>query len=85
MLRLLMKLMHENVRRRWNVAKFIKREIDTRQVMTSVKYTTDCMRKVRADDGTVSVKRWVEERLAGANLQLVKSVGAVFHNGGRIA
>ena len=61
-------------------------EIDTRQVMTTVTYTTDCMRKVIDEEtNKPTVKRWVEERLAGANLQLVKSMGAVFHNGGRIA
>ena len=61
-------------------------EIQTRQVMTRTSYTTDCFRKVTdPESGVVSVKRWVEERLAGANLQLVESMNAVFHNGARIA
>jgi len=68
------------------MSRFIAREIDTRQAMTRVSYTTDCFRKVvDKDTGVTVVKRWVEERVAGANLQVVKSMNAVFHNGARIA
>ena len=60
--------------------------VDTKQVMTRRTYETDCFRKVTdPETGIVSVKRWVEQRLAGANLQVVREMGAVFHNGAKIA
>ena len=61
-------------------------KIDTKQVLTRTNYTTDCLRKVKdPETGVVEVKRWVEQRVAGANLQIIESLKAVFHNGARIA
>ncbi len=64
-----------------------EKKIDTQQVMTRSTYETDCMRKVKdTETGVVEVKRWVEQRQAGANLQVVDSgKGGVFHRGARIA
>lgn len=62
-----------------------ERKIDTKQAMTRSTYTTDCFRKVKDEDGTVRVARLVQERQAGANLQIVESMNAVFHRGARIA
>ena len=57
---------------------------DTRQAMTRSTYTVDCFRRIKdAETGEVSIKRWVEERMVGANLML--ALGGVFHNGARIA
>lgn len=66
--------------------KFIQHEVETKQVTTRTTYTTDCFRKIRDEEtGVVSVKRWVEERMICVNLQIVRGLGAVFHNGARIA
>ena len=60
--------------------------IDNKQVMTRRTYETDCFRKVTdPETGKVEVKRWVETRFAGANLQVARHLGAVFHNGAKIA
>jgi len=59
---------------------------DTRQMMTRSTHTVDCFRKIKdAETGVTEVKRWQEDRQVGANLQLVPSMNAVFHNGARIA
>ena len=64
-----------------------ERKIDTAQVQTTSTYETDCFRKVQdKETGVTEVKRWVEQRQVGANLQVVDGgKGGVFHNGARIA
>jgi hypothetical protein len=64
-----------------------EKKIDTSSVATRTTYETDCFRKVKDEEtGKTEVKRWVEQRVAGANLQVVDAgKGGVFHNGARIA
>ncbi len=64
-----------------------EKKIDTQQVQTTSTYETDSFRKVTdKETGKTEVKRWVEQRQVGANLQVVDSgKGGVFHNGARIA
>ena len=60
--------------------------VETKQVTTRSTRTVDSFRKIKDDDGVVSVKRWQEDRQVTANLQVVdKGKGGVFHNGARIA
>ena len=60
--------------------------VETQQVTTPSTRTGDSFRKIKDDDGVVSVKRWQEERQVTANLQVVdEGKGGVFHNGARIA
>jgi hypothetical protein len=46
-------------------------------------YRTDCMRRVKGEDGKLSVKRWVEDRAVSATLTTHE--GGVFYKGARIA
>jgi len=64
-----------------------EKKIDTQQMVTRSTYETDCFRKVKDEEtGVTSVKRWVEQRQASVNLQVVDSgKGGVFHDGARIA
>ena len=63
-----------------------ERKVETKQVTTRSTRTVDSFRKIKGDDGVVSVKRWQEDRQVTANLQVVdKGKGGVFHNGARIA
>ena len=64
-----------------------EKKIDTSSVATRSTYETDCFRKVQdKETGVTEVKRWVEQRVAGANLQVVDAgKGGVFPNGARIA
>ena len=64
-----------------------EKKIETKQVQTTSTYETDCFRIVKDEEtGERTVKRWVEQRQAGANLQVVDNgKGGVFHNGARVA
>ena len=64
-----------------------EKKIDTQQMTTRSTYETDCFRKVTdKETGKTEVKRWVEQRQASVNLQVVdKGKGGVFHNGARVA
>lgn len=55
----------------------------TKQMVARGTYTTDCLRKVQDEDGTVRVARMVEERPISVSLDVRDS--KVFWKGGRIA
>lgn len=47
-------------------------------------YTTDCFRKIKNEDGTVEVKRWVEERPVRTSIHTDPETGFKFWKGARV-